>query len=137
MKLFPIRIYQGETAQYTLYFWDVTYDEDGVEVSRAYTDLTSALVTVTVAPKGGGVPLIQKLSSDSSQVQVLDQSDLVNGRGRAVLKFVSTDTDGTVPGVVPGDFEYDAWADLADGRRKPAYDTSPFIVVRTTRSPLP
>ena len=130
-KRYPIRLHQGETAQYTLYFWDVTYDADGVEVTRQYTDLTGALITVTHAPKGGGVAFLTKLSTDTSQVEILDQTDLDNGRGRAVLKYASGDTDAKAP----GEYEYDAWADLADGRVKPSVDTSPFIVVRSTRTP--
>lgn len=130
-KRYPIRLHQGETAQFTLYFWDVTYDADGVEVSRRYTDLTGALITVTHAPKGGGTPFLVKLSTDASQVEILDQTDLDDGRGRAVLKYASGDTDARGA----GEYEYDAWADLADGRVKPSVETSPFIVVRSTRPP--
>jgi hypothetical protein len=131
VKRFPIRLHQGETSQFTLYFWDVTYDENGVEITREFTDLTAATITVTHRPKGGGTLMFTKDSGNPAHVEILDQTNLVDGKGRAVLKYISTDTDATAP----GEYEFDAWADLADGRKKPSIDTSPFIVVRSTRTP--
>lgn len=124
-----LRIPQWSTVTRLLTAEDVTLNEFGVVTNRVRTDFTGGIVYCTVRDDNG-VIVIQKDSTDSSQIEVLDQL-VAATQGQARIKFIYVDTAplSNDPRVK---YWFDAWVWTADNRREPIIDRGRFYVDRSS-----
>lgn len=102
----------GSSKTYRL----TVYDEDG-----ALLDLTGSTLYFT-AKTTAGATIFAKVSTDTNQIEILTQSG--DTLGQADVKIVPSDTSAATA----GNHRYDAWIELASGKRYQIVPVSTFTL---------
>ena len=91
----PIRVVKGEVFDFNLVIYDVTLDENNVEVaeSRARSDLSSAVITHTVE-LADGTDVFTKVSTTPTEILINPDQVSALTKGTALIKYVAVDTSG-------------------------------------------
>jgi len=132
-----MRIPQWAVTNRTVTANDISVDDDGVETGSVRTSLTGAVVYYTVEDADGNV-VIQKISTDPTQIEIHADQVTEATKGTALVKFLRADT---APLIAGGDYTFDCWVKTADGREEPIVDCGKFIVAKSKtdilNSPVP
>ncbi len=107
--------------------YDITFDLNGEEVSRARMDLNNSTVYFTVRDVNG-ILVIEKDSTASTEIGVRTQGGPT--KGQAIVKFVEADTTplSSDPRVK---YWFDAWVQKSTGE-EPVIDRGRFYVDKSS-----
>jgi hypothetical protein len=111
-------IYLREDVTYLL----TVYDEDG-----NLLDLTGSTIRFHVAPSAGATPVITKISTTVTEIEILTQSGETLGQAKIFIN--PADTASLSAGV----YVYDIWVDLVSGEQKLVVAPSRFEILPAVR----
>jgi hypothetical protein len=115
-----IDVYQGESKDLDLEVVEEVKDVNGILVEQP-VDLAGATLYFSVRPKASSPELlIGKDSTNILAIEILAPT----ASGLAIIHLISDDTRFTPP----GEYVFDVWIVLSNGKRIPIVEISEFIV---------